>query len=272
MLRSTLFTALATILLAGAAAAAPPASAPPANSPPKAEAPSQKPGTAPKVVRERKVVVVAPDDSGQPVVLHHLSGAYLGVELTQLTPELRTHFGVPDDRGVMVARVEKDSPAAKAGLAVGDIITAIDGEAVDSTWNLSLAIRRHDAEDSVDLAVRRDGRSLDVNATLGQREREQIDLGQLLQDGKLPLVEGMPKVKGMRWYQATDGEDGDGDEATIVIRPEVVRELGESLGKVDWPALDGRLRERNRELEKRLDTLEQRLQELEKRLDASDGK
>ena len=48
-----------------------------------------------------------------------LSGGYLGVELVDLTPELREHFGAPRDVGVMVGRVEPGSPAARAGLEVG---------------------------------------------------------------------------------------------------------------------------------------------------------
>jgi len=213
------------------------------------------------VHRERKVVVLSGDGASHPVVLEGLSGAYLGVELTQLTPELRTHFGVPDDRGVMIGRVEEDSPAAGAGLAVGDIVTAIDGDPVDSTWDLSIAVRRHDGGDAVDLSVWRDGRSLDVNATLGERKREQIDLGRLLPDGQLP------KVKGLHWVQEDGLEGDDGKETRIIVRPEIVHELGKSLDEVDWPMLDGRLRARNRELEERLEQLETKLDELEKRLD-----
>jgi S1-C subfamily serine protease len=49
----------------------------------------------------------------------------LGVMVMSLTPELRKHFGAPDDRGVLVAHVEPDTPAAKAGVEVGDVIAPI---------------------------------------------------------------------------------------------------------------------------------------------------
>ena len=219
------------------------------------------PGDDEPIVRRDRKVVVVPGDGPGPVIFQGLSGAYLGVELTELTPELRIHFGVPDDRGVMIGRVEEDSPAAAAGLAVGDIITAIDGEPVDSTWDLGIAVRRHDGGDAVGLEVWRDGRALDLTATLEEREREQIDLGRLLPDGELP------KLEGMHWFQGEDLEGGDGKGTRIIVRPEIVRELGKSLDTVDWPVLDGRLRERNQELEKRLEQLEEKLQQLEKRLD-----
>src|SRR5262245_15606747 len=48
------------------------------------------------------------------------AGGFLGVQLIGITPELRQHYGVPKDAGVLVGAVEADSPAAKAGIQVGD--------------------------------------------------------------------------------------------------------------------------------------------------------
>ena len=54
---------------------------------------------------------------GRPMQLVDLLGPrrYIGVQLITLTPELRRHFGVPDDRGVMVSKVIEDTPAALGG-------------------------------------------------------------------------------------------------------------------------------------------------------------
>ncbi|MGD2116416.1 MAG: PDZ domain-containing protein, partial [Acidobacteriota bacterium] len=177
------------------------------------------------------------------------------VQLTELTPELRTYFGVPDDRGVLVARVEDDSPAAETGLAVGDVVTEVDGEPMGSTWDVSLAVRRHSDGETLDLEVWRDGRPMDFTATVRERERERIELGELLHEGHFRELPG-----GLQWFEGRAGEEGD---ALIRVRPRIVEELG----KVDWPALRDGLQERNRELETRLRELEQRLKELERRLD-----
>lgn len=56
----------------------------------------------------------------------------LGAHVFPITPELRAHFGAPRHLGVLVGRVETDSLAAKAGLAVGDVITRIDTFGVPS--------------------------------------------------------------------------------------------------------------------------------------------
>jgi serine protease Do len=51
---------------------------------------------------------------------------FVGMQLVELTPELRLHYGAREDRGVLVLRVESNSPAAQAGVLVGDVLTEID--------------------------------------------------------------------------------------------------------------------------------------------------
>jgi serine protease Do len=64
----------------------------------------------------------------------------IGVSTMQLTKQLADYFGIADGKGVLVTSVTEDSPAAKAGVKAGDVITAIDGEAVDSPGDLARAI------------------------------------------------------------------------------------------------------------------------------------
>src|SRR6185436_9833525 len=67
--------------------------------------------------------------------------AFLGVSLTDISPELREHFGAPKDSGVLVGNIEDGSPAEKAGVRVGDIIVAVDGKDVESSWDLRKALQ-----------------------------------------------------------------------------------------------------------------------------------
>src|SRR6185369_1333300 len=55
----------------------------------------------------------------------------IGVSTTQMTKQLAEYFGIGDSKGVLITSVTDDSPAAKAGLKAGDVITAIDGEKVE---------------------------------------------------------------------------------------------------------------------------------------------
>lgn len=112
--------------------------------------------------KERKVIRF--DHGGRGSV------AYLGVQLTDLTPELRTHFGVPVEAGVMVSKVMQDSPAERSGLQPGDIITTVDGHPVTSGGDLAHEIHRLEAGQAVDLEVWRDERLETIGATLDERD------------------------------------------------------------------------------------------------------
>jgi membrane-associated protease RseP (regulator of RpoE activity) len=66
---------------------------------------------------------------------------YLGVQLVELTPELREHYGATAEHGVLVGKVEPGSPAEAAGLRVGDVIVALDGESIDGSWDVRHHVR-----------------------------------------------------------------------------------------------------------------------------------
>ena len=66
----------------------------------------------------------------------------IGVSTMELTKQLADYFGITGGKGVLVTSVIDDGPAAKAGVRAGDVITAIEGEAVDSPGDLSRVINR----------------------------------------------------------------------------------------------------------------------------------
>ncbi len=66
----------------------------------------------------------------------------IGVSTMPLTKQLADYFGIADGKGVLITSVSEDSPAAKAGLKAGDIITAIDGEKIEGAGDLSRGINK----------------------------------------------------------------------------------------------------------------------------------
>ncbi|MGE3471675.1 MAG: DegQ family serine endoprotease [Vicinamibacterales bacterium] len=98
----------------------------------------------------------------------------LGVVVQPLTPELAAGFGVPDARGAVVSDVEPGSPAAKAGLKQGDIVTALDGRPVSDSNALRNQIAGTTPGTEVTLDIRRDGKDQTVKATLVERERTEM--------------------------------------------------------------------------------------------------
>src|ERR1700752_479735 len=66
----------------------------------------------------------------------------IGVSTMSLTKQLADFFGIADGKGALVTSVNEDGPAAKGGVKAGDLIPAIDGQAVDSPGDISRAINR----------------------------------------------------------------------------------------------------------------------------------
>lgn len=88
----------------------------------------------------------------------------IGVSTMELTKQLADYFGIADGRGVLVTSVSEDGPAAKAGLKAGDVITAIDGEAVDSPGDIARVINRK-KEGDVSLTVIRNKSQQTIRVT-----------------------------------------------------------------------------------------------------------
>lgn len=103
-------------------------------------------------------------------ILQHgkVTRGYLGVSIQEVTPDLARAFKVPEGKGVLVGDVSAGSPGARAGLQKGDVIEAIDGEAVDGVNELRLRIASTAPGTIVHLKVLRNGQSLDVAVTLGE--------------------------------------------------------------------------------------------------------
>ena len=87
----------------------------------------------------------------------------IGVSTQNLSKQLADYFGAKDG-GVLITSVSENSPAAKAGLKAGDVITAIDGEKVDSSGDLTRAINKKQ-EGEISLTVLRDHSTKTVTLT-----------------------------------------------------------------------------------------------------------
>ena len=88
----------------------------------------------------------------------------IGVSTTELTKQLADFFGVADGRGVLVTSVTDDGPAARAGVKAGDVITAVDGEKVESTGDISRIVNRK-KEGDVTLTVVRNKSQQTIRVT-----------------------------------------------------------------------------------------------------------
>jgi 2-alkenal reductase len=98
---------------------------------------------------------------------------FMGVGITPVTPELVAQFNLPVNQGAIVTSVSAGSPAAEAGIREGDIITAIDDQAIDENTSFTEALFTHNPGDEVRVTVNRNGDERTFTVTLGTRDQNQ---------------------------------------------------------------------------------------------------
>ena len=99
------------------------------------------------------------------------TGAYLGVDITDVTTERLSTLKLKDERGVEVTMVDQDAPAGKAGLKEHDVILNMNGSNVDSGAQLRRMIRETPPGRLVTLGVSRDGQPLTIKVQLADRRK-----------------------------------------------------------------------------------------------------
>jgi len=97
-----------------------------------------------------------------------VSHGRIGVGISDVTPENAKFFDQTTATGAVVTQVEPDSPGAKAGLQVGDVITEIDGKTVSDSGELQVTVSGKQPGTKVTLTVLRNGKSMTVPVTLGE--------------------------------------------------------------------------------------------------------
>jgi serine protease Do len=109
---------------------------------------------------------------------------FLGITPQELTPDMAKAFGVPNTHGVAVASVVVDSPASKAGLKVGDVITAVNGTPAEDVNSFRLQVAGFAPGTTIHLKIDRSGQNLDLPVTLSEFNLEAEGKGD--REGNLP--------------------------------------------------------------------------------------
>jgi len=156
---------------------------------------------------------------------------WLGVRVAPLDAESRAHFEIPADvaKGVVIAEVIDESPAARAGLRAGDVITSFADEPVTEAGALVTAVRARQPGQMVSYVVRRGDGTIAGTLTLGA------------------------------WTPEAEEEEGEAEE------PEEVEETEEHAGWHEVPSPEhaqGELEERATELRHQIEILQRRTSEL----------
>jgi len=136
-----------------------------------------------KIIKKHKMI-------DEPLLLNE-KGGFLGVQIQDLSEQLSDYFKVKDGNGVLVSEVVKDSPAEKAGLKAGDIISKVDDKDIENAGDLTMTVRGYEPETKVSVSVIRNGKKKNLEAILGEAENSFMykfgDLGEMGDKHKMIL-------------------------------------------------------------------------------------
>jgi serine protease Do len=96
---------------------------------------------------------------------------YMGIGISDVTPENSKFFDMKENIGAVVTQVEANTPGARAGLKVGDVITRLDGKAVNDAGQLQMEVGQKSPGTTIKLEVVREGKNVDIPVTLEAMNR-----------------------------------------------------------------------------------------------------
>ena len=118
------------------------------------------------------IAFAIPSEVAQDVIADLKNGGkvkrgWLGVHIQNVTEDIAESLGLADAAGAMVTHTDESAPAFKAGVQIGDVILAVDGNPVKNTRELARAIGRAEPESDVQLTIWRDEREIKLTVHLG---------------------------------------------------------------------------------------------------------
>jgi serine protease Do len=119
-----------------------------------------------------------PAEQAKPIVDQLRGGArikrgYLGIQLTQMSPEIYESLGLPKDRGELVQSVVPNEGASRAGIQPGDVITKVNNQDVTPESSLSFIVANLPIGSRIPIELVRNGQRQTVTATLGERPTDE---------------------------------------------------------------------------------------------------
>ena len=203
---------------------------------------------------------------------------FIGVQLLALTPELREHFGVPPEKGVMVSKVLDGTPAERAGIRVGDIIMAAGGAPIAASTELSRAVNATEPDSEVSLGVWRDEEEITLQVGVEQSSRMVVDVTKDLLQGHRAFMLSEDGPKALHLEQLGP-DDPQLRQLTQIHVPryedleETLEHLNEYFDSDEWRGRLKRIQTMDWEqVEHRMKTVERRLLELETALEEEENR
>jgi serine protease Do len=104
----------------------------------------------------------------------HVTRGHLGVTVQEVNATLADSFGLDRPRGALVASVDPDSPAAKGGIKVGDIILSYNGNPIERSSDLPLLVANTTPGEKASIEVWRDHGNKNLTVAAGETKDENV--------------------------------------------------------------------------------------------------
>lgn len=121
----------------------------------------RKPLRAPNVWVSR-----APVFDKRMIVIPEFGRGRLGIQYMELNPDLGDYFGRPEGKGILITKVETETPAEKAGMKAGDVIISVGDRDIQDSEDLRYAISRHEGEEPLQIVVQRHNQQITFEVEL----------------------------------------------------------------------------------------------------------
>jgi serine protease Do len=192
-----------------------------------------------------KMVVAQLKDKG------HVTRGWLGVQIQAVTPDIADSLGLKKAAGALVDEPQTGSPAAKAGITSGDVITAVDGAQVKDSRGLARTISMMAPGTSVKLAVLHNGQDKTVSLTLGELSDQRQASADT--DGNGTSEGGVPRL-GLTLAPTSKGAGNQGVTVTMVDADGPAAEHGIHIGDIIMD-VDGKAISNSADIRKQLTDL-----------------
>jgi serine protease Do len=169
---------------------------------------------------------------------------WLGVQIQALTDDMARTYRMKEGKGALISDVTNDSPAEKAGLKAGDVVTGVDGRAIEDNGDLSSYIASKAPGTTVNLRVMREGGEQTIAVVLGTFPDETADaesdaarhgdLGMTLRNLTPDTAERLEMPRSTKGVVVTGVEAGEAAEEAGLSRLDVIVSVnGAAVASVD---------------------------------------
>jgi serine protease Do len=164
-----------------------------------------------------------------------ITRGWLGVVIQRVTPEIAKSFGLKASEGALVSDVMEGSPAEKAGLKTGDVITSFNGKQIKDMDQLPRAVASTEIGKKVRLGIIRDGKEVEKEVVIGEMKEEGLraqgkpetekDYGLVVQN-ITPEIGKHLGLKDKKGVIVTDVQPGSPAQEADIRSGDIIKEIG----------------------------------------------